>query len=623
MADIIHVLPDSVANQIAAGEVIQRPASVVKELIENAVDAKATVIDLILKDSGRTLIKVNDNGIGMSDTDARLCFERHATSKISCVEDLFTLHTKGFRGEALASIAAIAHVELKTKKTDSEIGTHIILEGSQCKEQNPCQCETGTSFAVKNLFYNVPARRNFLKSDNVEYGHIIEEFLRIVLVHPEISFSLYHNEKQELKLPKSSLKQRIVNYFGNNYNERLLPIHQESEVVNIAGFIGKPESARKTRGEQYLFVNERFIKHQYFHHAICSAMEELIPEKHFPTYFIYLEVNPSQIDINIHPTKTEVKFKEEKYIYSILRSTVKYSLGNFNLSSQQIDFENISPIDFSNIPGSGIPKEPKIYTDPDYNPFSSHKPETKALYSPPPFKNKPQSEGAWTKIFESLKENIPEEALPYTPTNQLTLSNDLENNPENEKEDFSECVLFQAVNKYIVTRIKSGFIIIDQEAASERILYEQFLQRMNNQAAEIQKLLFPETLTFSPQDADIISNLINDFIQLGFDIEIFGKNTFILNGIPVDFKNYNIQQVMEQLLESYKNNLISVRLSRKSNLAHSMAKTMCVKKGKMLTQEEMNEIVRLLFMSEAPEISPSGKKICILFNEKEIIHLFQ
>lgn len=620
MPDRIHVLPDSIANQIAAGEVIQRPASVVKELMENAVDAGATSIDLIIKDAGRTLIKVNDDGSGMSETDARLCFERHATSKIKTADDILSLHTKGFRGEALASIAAIAHVELRTKKSGMDVGTHLIIEGSQCKEQNPCQCETGASFAVKNLFYNVPARRNFLKSESVEYTHILEEFIRIVLVHPEIKFSLYHNDKQEYQLPKALLKQRIINVFGNNYNERLLPLQQESEVVNISGYIGKPDAARKTRGEQYIFVNQRFIKHAYFHHAICNAMEELIPAKHFPTYFIYLDVNPAHIDINIHPTKTEVKFQEEKFIYSILRSTVKHCLGNFNLSSQQIDFENISPIDFSSISGSGVPKEPSISTNPDYNPFSPPKTTDKPLFNSSPFKNKNQSDGAWTKIYESLKENIqtetyPEESVPE----QMQI--DMEAVPESEES--CEHILFQVLNTYIVTRIKSGFILIDQEAASERILYERFIEQIDHQPTHVQKLLFPETLSFSPQDADIISMLIKDFLHIGFDIEAFGKNTFILNGIPEGLEEKNIQSLMEQLLESYKNNLISLRLSRKNNLAHSMAKTLGIKKGKALTQQEMNEIVRQLFISKAPEISPDGKKICVLFYEKDINQLFK
>ena len=616
MADIIHLLPDSVANQIAAGEVIQRPASVVKELMENAVDAQATTIDLIIKDAGRTLIKVNDNGTGMSETDARLCFERHATSKITSADDLFNIHTKGFRGEALASIAAIAYVELRTKKTDTEIGTHLILEGSQCKEQNPCQCETGTSFAVKNLFFNVPARRNFLKSDNIEYGHILEEFMRIALVHNEIAFSFYHNDKQIFKLSQSSLKQRIINLFGHAYNERLLPVQQESEVVNIGGFIGKPECARKTRGEQYLFVNQRFIKHPYFNHAICNAMTELIPDNHFPTYVIYLEVNPSLIDINIHPTKTEVKFQEEKYIYSILRSSIKHSLGNFNLSSQQIDFENVSPIDFSSIPLSGSPKEPTISTNPDYNPFSNIKTENKTVFTPTPFPKNRQPEGAWTKIYESIKENLDIE----TPT--INVQTKIETEAITPDEERCEDNVFQILNRYIISRIKSGFIIIDQEAAEERILYDRFLQQIENQSAKVQKLLFPETISFSPQDADTISTLLKEFLHLGFDMEAFGTNTFIVNGIPSGFKENNIQQVMEQLLESYKSNLISMRLSRKNNLAHSMARAFGIKKGKTLSQEEMNAIIQQLFVSSSPEISPSGKKICIVFNEKNIINLF-
>lgn len=616
MADIIHLLPDSVANQIAAGEVIQRPASVVKELMENAVDAQADSIDVIIKDSGKTLIKVNDNGLGMSETDARLCFERHATSKIKSVEDLFSLHTKGFRGEALASIAAIAHVELRTRKKDSETGSMLIIEGSQCKEQTLCQCESGSSFAIKNLFYNVPARRNFLKSDNVEYTHILDEFLRIVLVHPDIAFSLYHNDKPEYKLPKSNLKQRIVNIFGNTYNERLLPIRQESNLINISGFIGKPECARKTRGEQYLFVNQRFIKHPYFHHAICTAMDELIPAKHFPTYFIYLDVDPSKIDINIHPTKTEVKFQEEKFIYSILLSTVKHSLGNYNLSSQQIDFDNVSPIDFGQIPLSGTPKNPFIATNPDYNPFSDKKQEVKPMYSPSPFPKKQQSEGAWTKIYESLKENLPVEAESEAIQTKLDIET-----PEETIENDS-CIVFQILNKYIVSRIKSGFMIIDQEAAQERILYEQYMQQMENQAMPVQKLLFSESLSFSPQDADTISNLLNDFLHLGFELEVFGKNTFILNGIPTGFDNQNVQATMEQILENYKSNLLSLRLNRKNNLAHSLAKTLGIKKGRPLLQEEMHHMIQQLFVCQSPEISPSGKKICIVFTEKDIIQLF-
>ncbi|MDD3331415.1 MAG: DNA mismatch repair endonuclease MutL [Bacteroidales bacterium] len=616
MADIIHLLPDSVANQIAAGEVIQRPASVVKELMENAVDAQADSIELILKDSGKTLIKVNDNGLGMSDTDARLCFERHATSKITSVNDIFTLHTKGFRGEALASIAAIAQVELRTKKKDSEVGTQLLIEGSQCKEQSICQCEKGSSFAVKNLFFNVPARRNFLKSDNVEYNHILDEFLRIALVHPEINFSLFHNDKQEYKLGKSNLKQRIITIFGNSYKERLLPVFQESNLVNISGFIGKPECARKTRGEQYLFVNQRFIKHPYFHHAICSAMDELIPAKHFPTYFIYLEVDPSKIDINIHPTKTEVKFQEEKFIYSILLSSVKHSLGNFNLGSQQIDFDHVSPIDFSQIPLGGTPKNPFIATNPDYNPFSDKKQEAKPMYSPSPFPKKQQSEGAWTKIYESLKENLPQEA------DKEAIQQKIDTDDYEETEESIESVVFQIIHKYIVSRIKSGFMIIDQEAAQERILYEQYMHQLENKTMPVQKLLFPETLSFSPQDADTISHLLNDFLQLGFDIEAFGRNTFILNGLPSGLQTHNIQETMEQILETYKSNMLSLRLSRKNNLAHSLAKTLGVKKGQTLTHEEMQHIIQQLFSCQSPEISPSGKKICAIFSENEILQLF-
>ena len=615
MIDIIHLLPDSVANQIAAGEVIQRPASVVKELVENAVDAGAVQIDVIVKHAGRTLIQVKDNGCGMSETDARLCFERHATSKIKSADDLFHLHTKGFRGEALASIAAIAHVELRTRQPNSDVGTCLVLEGSLCKEQSPCSCEEGSSFAVKNLFYNVPARRNFLKSDNVEFGHIHEEFLRIALVHCDIGFTLYHNDKLEYNLPKSNLKQRLVNVLGKNYDERLLPIDQESDIVRIYGFIGKPDAARKTRGEQYMFANNRFIKHHYFHHSIASAFDEVIPEKHFPSYFVYFDVNPQWIDVNIHPTKTEVKFRDEKLIYRFLHSTVKRSIGAFHLYGK-IDFENISPIDFGAISSRNIPREPTISVNSDYNPFEKNKP-THSYSSG----NTVKGDENWRKIYESIKENTPIEYIENAEKMQGNLMPILET--EEPQEELKPSV-FQTVNRYIVARIKSGFVVVDPEAAFERILYERYLKNLSGNSSSSQKLLFPETLTFAPQNSDVVRDLLTEFNTLGFDIEEFGQNTFILNGIPLGFEEQDIQQTVEQILEAYKNNLIALKISKKNNIAHSFARSMGKKRsGKIFSEEEMQSLLGELFSTPSPHLSPSGRKICITFNEMELKRMFQ
>jgi DNA mismatch repair protein MutL len=621
MSDIINVLPDHIANQIAAGEVIQRPASVVKELVENSVDAGATRIDIIIKDAGKTLIQVNDNGCGMSETDARLCFERHATSKIKNAEDIFNLRTKGFRGEALASIAAIAHVELRTRQANSETGTSIILEGSICKEQSPCSMEQGTLFFVKNLFFNVPARRNFLKSDNVEYRHIHEEFLRIAYVHPEVAFTLYHNDKLIYSLPSTTLKQRIINILGKQSKERckerLISVEQETNIVNISGFIGNPAFARKTREEQYLFVNNRFIKHPYFHHAIASAFKEIISAEHFPTYFIYFDIDPTLIDVNIHPTKTEIKFQDDKTIYKILIATVRRAIGSFNLGGS-IDFENISPIDFSAIPQKGIPREPVVTTRLDYNPFHSTKESTSNYEHFSSVKPSTMNED-WKKIYETIQENTPAEFIAHQETEQTTMEMLLD---EKENMFYEQSAIFQTLQKYIVARVKSGFMIIDKEAALERILYERYTRCLSESPQNSQRLLFPETLSFSPQDSDIVNDLLKELNNLGFDMEPFGKNTFILNGVPSDLLDENVQEIIEQLLETYKNNLISLKVSKKSNLAHSFARSAGKKKNKLLSEEEMQSLIGTLFASESPHTSPSGKKICITFKESDLIRMF-
>ena len=618
MADIINVLPDSVANQIAAGEVIQRPSSVVKELMENAVDAGASSVEVIIKNAGRTLIQVIDNGSGMSETDARLSFERHATSKIKCADDLFHLHTKGFRGEALASIAAIAHVEMHTKMRDAEIGTCVYMEACKCTEQTACSCDDGTSISVKNLFFNVPARRNFLKSDNVEFGHIQEEFIRIALVHPQIAFKLYHNDKIEYNLPVSMPKQRIINIFGNNYNERLIPVEQNSDVVHIFGYITKPEYARKTKGGQYFFVNQRYMKHAYFHHAVVSAFEALVPENTTPGYFIYFELDPEKIDVNIHPTKTEIKFLEEKYIYSILHSAIKHSIGTHDIRPA-LEFGDNAPMEF-NINYKQTPKEPLTYSNPDYNPFD------KSTFKKSSFDRqsnwKPQNANAngWDKIYESLLENTREETIEAAQTS-LEWDEKEENAAEAIETDTPH--VFQVLNKYIVGKIKSGFVVIDPDAAMERILYEQYLLSLEKNQGATQKLLFPETVHFTPNNAATIKDLLPEFIALGFEIEEFGKTTFIITGTPCDCQGQDIQTTMDNLLDTYNNNLLSLKISKKNNLAHSFARSIKKKNTENLHPEEMQQIIYQLFCTQSPQISPSGKRIFVIYDEKELLRIFQ
>jgi DNA mismatch repair protein MutL len=604
MPDIIRLLPDSVANQIAAGEVIQRPASAVKELLENAVDAGATVIKLIVKDAGKTLLQVTDNGKGMSETDARLCFERHATSKIEKADDLFNIRTKGFRGEALASIAAIAQVELKTRLHGEQLGTQINIEGSDVKSQEPCACPEGTSFSIKNLFYNVPARRNFLKSDPVEFRHIIEEFQRVALPHPEISFSLHHNGQEVLHLPAATFRQRIASIFGNNYNERLVPVEEETSIVKVTGFIGKPQFARKTRGEQFFFLNHRFIKSAYLHHAVQMAFEELLPADSFPSYFLLLDVQPHTIDINIHPTKTEVKFEDEKFIYSILRSAVKRSLGKYNISPT-LDFEREQAFDLLPSKNTNI-KAPTITVNPDYNPFD--------------VKEKVPSSK------EIIYGNFAEKKLTLHPDNQQELpeqhsqqhfNKELEQDKEERKQNY------QLHHKYILSHIKTGFMIIDQQAAHERVLYERFLKQLNGNKSFSQQLLFPMHIEFSIADFELVKELREDICALGFDISEFGKNTFIVHGIPSQLTEVNAKQTLEQIIEHYKHNKIELKLDKRENLARSMARNMSIKAGKVLSNEEMNNLVDELFACEMPYASPNGKPTLTTFTLEDLERRFK
>ncbi len=615
MSDIIHLLSDAVANQIAAGEVIQRPASAVKELMENALDAGATHIQLIVKDAGKTLIQIIDNGSGMSDTDARLSFERHATSKINTANDLFCIRTMGFRGEALASVAAIAHVELKTKLHDAALGTQIIIEGSEVKSQQACQFSGGTSIAVKNLFFNVPARRNFLKSDMLESGHIQEEFYRVALINPNIAFTYHHNGKLIFQLEKSNQKQRIVNIFGKSYAERLIPVEQDTNIAKFNGFIGKPEFARKTRGEQYFFVNKRFFKHPYLHHAVDNAFQELLPEKSFPSYFINFEIDPKEIDINIHPTKTEIKFQDEKTIYALLRSVVKQSIGKFNIAPS-IDFELEQSLNLMPPPRDYDVKQPSVKIDHQFNPFDD---KNKRSYSPPkPTEREQNNLQNWEKLFEvTQSEAIQMNDIPEVKQQHFDMEL---------KADLPVSLnynSFQLQNRYIVTSVKSGLIIIDQQSAHERILFEQFIETIEHHHGVSQQQLFPQSIVFSPSDSELLKELKNEMALLGFDISESGLNTFVVNGIPANMVDENIKHLVEGMLENFKKNLMSVKVDKKINLALSMARNMAIKPGKMLMQEEIQNLIDRLFACKLPYQSPSGKKILISISIDELSEKFK
>ena len=613
MPDIIHLLPDSVANQIAAGEVVQRPSSVVKELLENALDAKASHIQLIVKDAGKTLIQVIDNGSGMSDTDARLSFERHATSKIKDANDLFTIKTMGFRGEALASIAAIAQVELKSKLHDQALGTQLIIEGSELKSQEVCQFSEGTSISVKNLFYNVPARRNFLKSDILEANHITEEFIRVAIINPQIAFTYHHNGKLIFQLEKSNHKQRIVNILGKAYNEKLIPVEQETNIIKFNGFIGKPEFAKKTRGEQYFFVNNRFFKHAYFYHAIDNAFKELLPEKSFPAYFINFEIDPKEIDINIHPTKTEIKFQDEKTIYTLLRSVVKQSIGKFNISPT-LDFEVEQSLTLNPPPKDYNFKPPTIRINPDFNPFDQK--NTRSYQAANLNQRESNNKNNWENLFKESNSGIDLQK------DKLEIQQKFEHKI-NEEKTTSSVSFFQLQNCYIATTIKSGLLVIDQQRAHERILFDQFMNSIESQHSTSQQQLFPQTIVFSQADAALIKELKKDLYYLGFDIEDFGSNTFVVNGSPSEWVDENPQDMIESMLENYKKNLIDLKLDKKMNLSLAMARNMSIKHGKKLEKEEIQNLIDRLFACKIPYQSPSGKKVLFTLTLDELSEKFK
>mgnify|MGYP000173506473 CR=1 FL=1 len=598
MSDIIQLLPDHVANQIAAGEVVQRPASVVKELLENAIDAGANSIKLIIKDAGKTLIQVIDNGKGMSVTDARLSFERHATSKIKSAEDLFKLHTKGFRGEALASIAAIAHVEMKTKLKTLELGTHLKIEGSKVTYQEMTSTPTGTSISVKNLFYNIPARRNFLKSDTVETRHIIDEFQRVSLAHSEISFSLHHNGNEVYHLNNSNLKKRIVSIFGAKMNEKLVPINEETEMISIEGFTAKPEFSKKKRGEQFFFVNNRFVKSSYLHHAVASAFEGLLEHGSHPSYFLYLTVPAKSIDINIHPTKTEIKFDDEKALYSILRATVKHSLGQYSIAPV-LDFNRDStldtPYDFSKKPA--ITSAPKITVDPTFNPFKA---EPKRASS---FSHK-KDNSSWESLYVTTE----------TTEEQETFFKD-----ENEHQANKT---LQIQRKYLLSSIKSGVVLIHQSLAHQRVLYEEFLETITVKETHSQQLLFPITISFSSAEIETIYTLKSDLESAGFMFDEFTKESVTIKGTPTSISESKITTVLEELLENVNLDVPDAEFNPFDQMAKSFAKSLAIKTGIFLSQKEQENLVNNLFSCKEPSISPNGKATFKTLTLNEIDQLF-
>ncbi|GHC54082.1 DNA mismatch repair endonuclease MutL [Ulvibacter litoralis] len=606
MTDIIQLLPDHVANQIAAGEVVQRPASVVKELLENAIDAGASTITLVIKDAGKTLVQVIDDGAGMSTTDARLCFERHATSKIKSAEDLFSLNTKGFRGEALASIAAIAHVELKTKTEASEVGTKIVIEGSQVVSQDAVVTAKGTTISVKNLFYNIPARRNFLKSNTVEMRHIIDEFHRVALAHPQVGFTMMNNGSDVFQLPQSNSRQRIVSIFGAKTNEKLVPVTEETEILKISGFVIKPDFARKSRGEQFFFVNDRFIKSSYLHHAVLAAFEGLIKDGMNPGYFLFLDVDPKSIDINIHPTKTEIKFDDEHAMYAMLRSTIKHSLGQFSIAPV-LDFNRDAGFDTPYEYSKKSPVTPTIEVDRSFNPFKKEPSQANIKF---PYQREKTS--SWESLYVGLKDDDSElqsgfqniEFESEEVTGKLF---------EKETEEVGQTT-FQLHNKYIVSPIKTGMMIIHQHLAHQRVLYEELLKNITVQEAVSQQLLFPLQFHFSKPDIEILKKIQEQLEQTGFVFSSLKEEAFEISGIPVSIVESSVGTVLEQLIKDIKEEVPDAGFSQNDLLAKSMAKSMAVKTGVPLNREEREHLVNQLFACKEPSVAPNNKTVLITMN---------
>lgn len=589
MSDIIQLLPDSVANQIAAGEVIQRPASVVKELVENSIDAGASSIIVRVKDAGKTYIQIIDNGRGMSDNDTRLCFERHATSKISDANDLFAIRTMGFRGEALASIAAVAEVSVKSKNAENELGTHVRISGSRIASQEKDGTPTGTNITVKNLFFNVPARRKFLKTDQTELRHIITEFNHTALAYPDIEFQLIHNNAQIFNLPAGKLKARIAGIFGKQIVQNLINLETETSIVRISGFIGKPEYAKKTYGEQFLFVNQRFMRHPYFNKAIMKAYDEILPPDHFPSYFLFFETDPASIDINIHPTKTEIKFEDERSIWQILQAATREAIGKHNLSPS-LDFSREGVIDIPTLKKDQDIAMPRENINPTFNPFEN---ESGSQGHRDP--GRKDAHRDWQKLYDSR--------------NNSDLSPGLGFDESDHKEAAPETRYLQLKGKYILTPVKSGLMVIDQRRAHIRILYEQNLATLQKDSVNAQNTLFPETIELNPNDYKLCLDLVDDIGMLGFEIRDFGQNCVIVHSIPANTAIPDIKSVIETLLEQYKNFESEMKLDQHEKIARSTAIASAINYGKQLDNKEMREIVDQLFACSNPNTTPGGKVI--------------
>ena len=610
MPDIIQLLPDNIANQIAAGEVIQRPASAVKELLENAVDAGANEIKLIVNDAGKALIQVIDNGKGMSETDARMSFERHATSKIKNIEDLFHIKTMGFRGEALASIAAVAQVELKSKKEDESIGTYIEIDNSVVKKQEPVAMERGTSIAMKNLFFNVPARRNFLKSNPSELKHIMDEFIRVSMSFPDVFFSLTSNGQEVFHLERVTLKQRIVQILGNSYQSKLVTVEEQTDYMNIYGFVGKPETAKKTRGDQYFFVNNRFIKSAYLNHAVMGAFDSMIAKDSFPMYTLFIDLDPAQLDINVHPTKQEIKFEDEKIVYAFVQSAVKHALAQFSISPT-LDFEldpSIQQLDAVSKPFTDE-KKSSVASSSLYNTFSQ---KNQAHF----IENRSELKH-WREFYEPAQKQSSQ--FPSSTTIE-ELPNVLF--PEKNIEVSDENSLQQIHSTYILVQNDTGFLVIHQQNAHERILYERFIKAVEGKPISIQQSLFPQTIELASADVAVLAELLPDLHFLGYHLEPFGNNTFVMQGTPADVEQGNEKAAIEKMLEQYKHFSSDLKYSKREKLIRSLAWQQSIKAGKTLTQKEMKSIVQELFICSTPNITATGKPTYTTFKKLELDRMF-
>lgn len=596
MSDIIQLLPDSIANQIAAGEVVQRPASVVKELVENAIDAKATRIQLIVKEAGKTLIQVIDDGTGMSETDARMSLERHATSKIRTADDLFRLRTMGFRGEALASIAAVSQFEMKTRLANNELGTLLVVDGSDIRKQESVACERGTNICVRNLFFNIPARRNFLKSNPVELRHVIEEFQRIALANPEVAFSLIQGDEQVFDLPPGKLSQRIVNIFGKTYQQQLAPVKEETEQIRITGYIGRPESARKTRGEQFIFVNNRFVRSNYLNHAISTAFEGLIPEGSFPFFVLFIDIDPKHIDVNVHPTKTEIKFDDERSVYAVVSAAVRQALGAHNLAPA-IDFQSDVNV-VAKLNHSSFQKDQ--YFDEQFTSLNRSNLQN------------------WEKMF-----------VPEQPAQSSLLNLDHERKELRFESNFNEKppaqeekVCFQFQQKYIIKVVSNGLLIIDQQAAHERVLFERYLSQLRADHSASQQCLFPQTVHLGASDFALVLEIEKEIRALGFQFEVFGKNTLLVSGIPLGVHGEE-KAMFEGFLEQFKANQSELNVPLRENLARSLAKRTAIPSGQKLSREEIEAIIGGLFACPNPNFSPDGKPTFFTFDTSKMESYFR